>query len=129
MRACRRILCSASRDFILASAQLSQATMGIPGSKKGKSSGAQNQRSGRLILTKVDEEWAFPEAWRTRAESTFTSIIPIFLHCRGRCTLDDGPPLPGNWKKYFQGAFTEPGLGGRETPIIDLYPSVSWYGR
>ena len=46
-----------------------------------------------------------------------------------RCSLDDGPPLPGNWKKYFQGAFTEPGLGGRETPIIDLYPSVSWYGR
>jgi len=49
--------------------------------------------------------------------------------CVARCNLDDGPPLPGNWKKYFQGAFTEPGLGGRETPIIDLYPSVSWYGR
>ncbi len=49
--------------------------------------------------------------------------------CVARCSLDDGPPLPGNWKKYFQGAFTEPGLGGRETPIIDLYPTVSWYGR
>ena len=43
--------------------------------------------------------------------------------CVARCSLDDGPPLPGNWKKYFQGDFTEPGLGGRETPIIDLYAS------
>ena len=52
--------------------------------------------------------------------------------CVARCSLDDGPPLPGNWKKYFQGDFTEPGLGGRETPIIDLYASGhtgARYGR
>jgi hypothetical protein len=49
-----------------------------------------------------------------------------------RCNLEDGPPLPGNWKKYFQGDFTEPGLGGKETPIIDLYSSGhsgARYGR
>lgn len=49
-----------------------------------------------------------------------------------RCSLDDGPPLPGNWKKYYNGAFTEPGIGGRETPIIDVYSSghsAAWYGR
>jgi hypothetical protein len=49
-----------------------------------------------------------------------------------RCSLEDGPPLPGNWKKYFRGDFTEPGLGGKETPIIDLYSSGhagARYGR
>jgi hypothetical protein len=49
-----------------------------------------------------------------------------------RCSLDDGPPLPGNWKKYYNGAFTEPAIGGRETPIIDVYSSghsAAWYGR
>jgi hypothetical protein len=52
--------------------------------------------------------------------------------CVARSSLDDGPPLPGNWKKYFQGDFTEPGLGGKETPIIDLYSSGhsgARYGR
>ena len=49
-----------------------------------------------------------------------------------RCSLDDGPPLPGNWKKYCNGAFTEPGISGRETPIIDVHStghSAAWYGR
>lgn len=49
-----------------------------------------------------------------------------------RCSLNDGPPLPGNWKKYYNGAFAEPGLGGRETPIIDVYSSghsAAWFGR
>jgi hypothetical protein len=49
-----------------------------------------------------------------------------------RCSLDDGPPLPGNWKKYYDGAFTEPGIGGRETPIIDIHSaghSGAWFGR
>lgn len=30
------------------------------------------------------------------------------------------PPLPGTWKKYYNGAFSEPGLGGLGTPIPDL---------
>ncbi len=49
-----------------------------------------------------------------------------------RCTLDKGPPLPGTWKKYYQGDFTEPGLGGKETPVIDVYSSGhagARYGR
>jgi len=49
-----------------------------------------------------------------------------------RCSLDDGPPLPGNWKKYYNGAFTEPGIGGRETPIIEVHStghSGAWFGR
>ncbi|MBV9672800.1 MAG: hypothetical protein JO076_08265 [Verrucomicrobia bacterium] len=49
-----------------------------------------------------------------------------------RCSLDNGPPLPGKWKKYFNGEFSEQGLGGRETTIIDLYStghSGARYGR
>ena len=49
-----------------------------------------------------------------------------------QCSLDDGPPLPGNWKKYYNGAFTEPGIGGRETPIIEVHSSGhsgAWFGR
>ncbi len=26
--------------------------------------------------------------------------------------------LPGSWTKYYQGDFSEPGLGGHETPVI-----------
>jgi len=39
---------------------------------------------------------------------------------------------PGTWKKWFEGGFTEPGLGGRATPLPDLAkrrggnPSVHW---
>lgn len=39
---------------------------------------------------------------------------------------------PGTWKKWFQGEFSEPGLGGRATPIPNLNevhggnPSVHW---
>jgi hypothetical protein len=45
--------------------------------------------------------------------------------------------IPAAWRKYFQGAFTEPGIGGRSTPVIQrappedatvyaAHPSVSW---
>jgi hypothetical protein len=29
-------------------------------------------------------------------------------------------PLPGTWKKYYNGSFSTPGLGGRETPVPGL---------
>jgi hypothetical protein len=29
-------------------------------------------------------------------------------------------PLPGTWKKYYNGGYTEPGLGGNETPVPAL---------
>lgn len=38
----------------------------------------------------------------------------------------------GTWKKWFEGGFSEPGLGGRSTPIVNLdqfpggNPSVHW---
>ena len=42
----------------------------------------------------------------------------------------DPKGAPGTWKKYYNGAFTEPGLGGNETPVPGLSPganpSVHW---
>jgi len=43
--------------------------------------------------------------------------------CMARSNLSKGPPLPGNWEKLYNGDFTEPGLGGRETAIFDSYAS------
>jgi hypothetical protein len=41
--------------------------------------------------------------------------------CLARAPLNKGIPLPGNWEKFYQGDFTEPGLGGKETPVVDGY--------
>ncbi len=35
-----------------------------------------------------------------------------------RADISKEPPLPGNWFKYFQGDFTQPGLAGSDTPIV-----------
>jgi len=43
---------------------------------------------------------------------------------------EDPKGAPGTWKKYYNGAFTEPGLGGNETKVPGLSPganpSVHW---
>jgi hypothetical protein len=41
--------------------------------------------------------------------------------CLARAPLSKGIPLPGNWAKFYQGDFTESGLGGKETPVVDGY--------
>ena len=38
--------------------------------------------------------------------------------CMARSRIADGPPLPGTWEKYYNGAFSEPGLGGKDTPVV-----------
>ncbi|HYQ43892.1 MAG TPA: hypothetical protein VER11_18050 [Polyangiaceae bacterium] len=38
--------------------------------------------------------------------------------CVARAELESGPPLPGSFKKYYDGSFSEPGLGGRDTPVV-----------
>jgi len=40
--------------------------------------------------------------------------------CMARADLNDGPPLPGRWKKYYKGEFSEPGIGGNETPVLSV---------
>jgi len=36
-------------------------------------------------------------------------------------------PLPGTWRKYYNGAYTQPGLGGLQTPVPGLtaYPGAN----
>jgi hypothetical protein len=61
-----------------------------------------------------------------------TSHAPVGQINVARCSLGNGPPFPGNWKKYYNGDFTEPGISGKETPVIDLYSvghAGAWYGR
>jgi hypothetical protein len=37
--------------------------------------------------------------------------------CVARCSTDSGG-IPGSWQKYYNGRFSEPGLGGHETPVV-----------
>src|SRR5208283_3844576 len=35
-----------------------------------------------------------------------------------RCDLHAGAPLPGTWRKYYKGDFSEPGIGGLDTEVM-----------
>jgi NPCBM/NEW2 domain len=41
--------------------------------------------------------------------------------CIARAPVNSGG-APGSWSKYYQGSFSEPGLGGHETPVITGWP-------
>jgi hypothetical protein len=38
--------------------------------------------------------------------------------CVARADLSVGPPLPGTFRKYRSGSFSEPGLGGKDSPVV-----------
>lgn len=38
--------------------------------------------------------------------------------CMARADVSAGAPLPGRWMKYYEGRFEEPGISGRDTPIL-----------
>ncbi len=38
--------------------------------------------------------------------------------CVARADLRNGPPLPGSFVKYRGGGFSEPGIGGKDSPIV-----------
>jgi hypothetical protein len=41
--------------------------------------------------------------------------------CLARVPLDDGPLLPGQFEKWHDGAFSTPGLGGLDTPVMTTH--------
>jgi hypothetical protein len=53
--------------------------------------------------------------------------------CLARCPLNDAGTT-GHWRKYYGGGFDEPGLGGKETPVVSasamhadaLFPQVTF---
>jgi hypothetical protein len=48
------------------------------------------------------------------------------ITCMARSKLSDGGK-PGTWKKYFKGKFNEPGLGGRDTEVANVWaPQVTF---
>jgi hypothetical protein len=67
----------------------------------------------------------------------YTSHEPIggrgVTICLARCAVADAMK-PDAWRKWFEGGFTEPGLGGRDTPVVTgglpdtcaIFPQVSW---
>lgn len=53
--------------------------------------------------------------------------------CMARCLLSEAR-TPGKWRKYYQGSFDEPGLAGKETPVMSapimladaIFPQVTF---
>ncbi|MBN2351519.1 MAG: FecR domain-containing protein [Spirochaetales bacterium] len=39
--------------------------------------------------------------------------------CMARADIRERPPLPGSFKKYYRGGFTEEGLGGLDSAVVD----------
>lgn len=39
--------------------------------------------------------------------------------CLARCPIKDAARTDG-WKKYYRGGFNEPGLGGKDTPVVSM---------
>jgi hypothetical protein len=48
------------------------------------------------------------------------------ITCMARCRVEDRGQ-PGTWKKYFEGSFSEPGLGGKDTEVANCWaPQVTY---
>jgi hypothetical protein len=55
--------------------------------------------------------------------------------CLARAEIRDKPPIPGTWRKYRDGRFSQQGIGGLDTPVISAatldnadaaFPQVSY---
>lgn len=46
--------------------------------------------------------------------------------CVARCPIETAG-LPGSWQKYYEGAFSEPGLGGHDTAVLSAGPTADAY--
>jgi hypothetical protein len=109
-------------------------------------------KKGQIIRSEKPKEWAFDPHQGGRGvglagglrDKDSKSIYVFYTNLStpqggtagqiflARCRLGDGPPLAGQWKKYYRSGFTEAGLGGKETPVIDVFSSGragARYGR
>ena len=85
----------------------------------------------------VGEPWVFAEPGGKFLYGYYTSHEPIggrgVTICMARCAVADAMK-PDAWRKWFGGGFAEPGLGGRDTPILTsgyhdacvLFPQVTY---
>jgi hypothetical protein len=111
-------------------------------------------KKGQIIKSAKPKEWADYHGQSVRgnglpgaaADPTGRYIFVYYTNlsvdggrspdiCVARSDLSAGPPLPGNWKKFCHNDFSEAGVGGEETSVVDissiakasaLYPHVAY---
>ena len=101
-------------------------------------------KKGQVIKSAKPKEWSDWSGQSVRGAGSPAGIIDrsgsyVYLYyvgfsgltggmaqvCLARAALTKGPPLPGNWEKFYNRDFIEPGLGGKETPVVDSYAEHS----
>jgi TIR domain len=95
-------------------------------------------KKGEIIRSAKPKDWSDWSGQSVRGVGTPSGLIDatntyVYLYyvefsglrngtqgiCLARAPLSKGAPLPDNWEKLYLDAFNEPGLGGKETPVID----------
>jgi TIR domain len=95
-------------------------------------------KKGEIIKSAKPKDWTDWSGQSVRGVGTPSALIDatntyVYLYyvefsglkngiqaiCLARAPLSKGAPLPGNWEKFYLDDFAEPGLGGKETPVID----------
>jgi hypothetical protein len=84
-------------------------------------SGSAAKKLGGLADQGVGEPWVLEEPSGKHLYAYYTSHERLPGRgvdiCMARCRVEDAL-RPGEWKKFHEGAFEEPGLGGRDSPIM-----------
>ncbi len=97
-------------------------------------------KKGQVIKSAKPKEWADWGTQSIRGAGSPAAVIDpsgryVFLYytafsgmtggyaqiCMARSELSKGPPLPDNWEKFYNGTFSEAGIGGKETAIVDSH--------
>jgi hypothetical protein len=95
-------------------------------------------KKGEIIRSAKPKDWTDWSGQSIRGVGTPSALIDatntyVYLYyvefsglknglqgiCLARAPLSKGAPLPDNWQKFYLDAFNEPGLGGKDTPVID----------
>lgn len=98
----------------------------LSGSAAKKSGGRADQGLGEpWVMAEPSGEYLF--AYYTSHERLRGRSVDI---CMARCRIEDAL-RPGAWRKFHEGAFIEPGLGGQDTPVVsgsaeadEVFPQV-----
>jgi TIR domain len=95
-------------------------------------------KKGEIVSSAKPKDWSDWSGQSIRGVGTPSALIDatntyVYLYyvefsglkngvqaiCLARAPLSQGPPLPNHWEKLYLDNFNEPGLGGKETPVID----------
>jgi hypothetical protein len=95
------------------------------------------EKYGPIITSSKPKEWTYysGQADRGAAEPGLVSETRgIYLYtyytelsrqdgrgeqvCIARACITNGIPMPGSWEKYYRGSFSQPGIGGMDTPVL-----------